>query len=318
MDARHSKNKPMIVTLTLNPAIDLSLGIERFDFSERVYTESDSEAPAGKGINVARIMRSYGEEVVAVAAIGGSWGRRFEELLAADGLPAELVRVQGETRRNVAVTDRTGTTLKLDQPGQAPSPSELRRIEAVVERHLPGLDWLVLSGSAAPGTPRNVYRRLVTRARSAGVSVLVDTSGPALAEAIEATPQIVKPNLPEAEGLVGRRIATTEDALRAAREIRGRGPSHVLLSLGEVGAVGCSEDDRVLARAPFAATGCAIGTGDVMAATLVWAMNRGEPFREAVRWSVAAATLAASMPGLAFGSITAASALRERVVVRPS
>ena len=306
----------MIVTLTPNPAIDLSLGVERFDFSERVYVESESEAPAGKGINAARVLTSYGADALAIAAVGGSSGRRFAELLQADGLPAELVPVRGETRRNLALTDRSGATLKLDQPGHPPSESELRKIEEALERCLPEMDWLILSGSAAPGTPPGFFRGLVERARSAGARVLVDTSGPALAEAIEAGPSVAKPNRSEAEWLMGRPIATASDAARAGREIRKRGAARVLLSLGETGAVGSSEEGEFLAMAPLRATGCPVGAGDVMAATCAWALHRGESFQEAARWSVAAASLAASLPGLEFGSRKAAGALRRKVAVQ--
>ncbi len=306
----------MILTLTLNPAIDLAIGTERFDFGDRAFIATEAETAGGKGLNAARVIRAYGGDVLAVAPVGGRRGRRFEELLQADSLPAELVAIGAETRRNLAITDGSGATLKLDQKGRPPSPSELERIEAAVERRLADLHWLMLTGSVAPGTPSDIYRRLAARARRAGARVLIDTSGPALSAALEAEPEIVKPNRSEAAALVGREIRSIEDAIRAALEIRAMGAAHVVLSLGKLGAVGASALGAVLVSPPSISTGCPVGAGDVLAATCVWAMDRGKPFEESLRWGVAGATIAASLPGLEFRCAGEADALRTRIEVR--
>lgn len=305
----------MILTVTLNPAIDLALGTERFELGERAFVTTEAETAGGKGINAAKVVRAYGGEVLALAPVGGRRGRRFQALLGANRLPARLVEVQGETRRNVAVTDAMGATLKLDQKGHPLSESELVRIEAAVAEELPGLDWLMLTGSLPPGTPSDTYRRLASRAKRAGARVLVDTSGPALAEALEAEPDIVKPNRTEAAALLGREIPTIDDAVLAARQIRAMGASRVVLSLGEHGVVADSRLGSLLATPPRASTGCPVGAGDVLAATCVWAMDRGDRFEEALRWGVAAATVAASLPGLGFGTLAEADSLRRGIEV---
>ncbi len=202
-------------------------------------------------------------------------------------MPADLVRVEAKTRRNVAVSDRAGATLKLDQRGRALSAGELARVAAAVERRLPGLRWLMLAGSVAPGSPLGAYRRFARMGRRAGVPVLVDTSGPSLAEALEEGPALAKPNRREAADLLGREIPGTDEAVRAAEEVRRRGAERVVLSLGGDGAV--------VAR-------CPVGSGDVLAAVCVWSLDRGDPFADALRRGVAAATVAASLPGLEFGS----------------
>ncbi len=306
---------PMILTLTLNPAIDLALGVRSLATSERAFIRSEAETAGGKGINAARVIHAYGGKTLAVAPIGGRRGGRFAELLRAEGLPAELVPVQGETRRNVAITDRRGRTVKVDQKGVPPSTEELLRIERAVERRLPDLSWLMLNGSVAPGTRDDIYHRLAEKANWAGVRVLVDTSGPALAASLAAEPSLVKPNLSEAEELLGRNLPTVRDAIKAAEEIRDRGAKNVLLSLGARGAIGARAEGALLARVRTARTGSAVGAGDVLAATCVWALGRGEPFEEALRWGVGAATAAASLAGLEFGSASDADAVRGEVEV---
>ena len=306
----------MILTLTLNPAIDLALGTERFDFGERAFVTAEDEDAGGKGINAARVIRAYGGDVVALAPIGGLRGQRFRALLSADGLPAELVEVGGETRRNVAVTDAAGKTLKLDQKGHPLSDSEVRRIEGAVSERLPGLNWLMLTGSLPPGTPPDIYRRLASEARRTGTKVLVDTSGAALKEALQAQPDIVKPNRSEAAALLGRELLTVDAAVLAAREILAMGAARVVLSLGAQGAVGASPLGALLAAPPGAGAGCPVGAGDVLAAVCVWAMDRDDPFEEALRWGVAAATVAACHPGLQFGTPAEADSLRRSIELR--
>ena len=305
----------MILTLTLNPAIDLALGVRSIASPERAFVRSETETAGGKGINAAKVIHAYGGKTLAVAPIGGARGERFAQLLDAERIPVELVPVQGQTRRNLAISDARGRTLKVDQRGVPPSSDELLRIEGAVERHLSDLRWLMLSGSLAPGTPNDIYRRIVAKSKRAGVPVLVDTSGPALAVSLDAGPSIVKPNLAEAEELLGRSLPTVGDAMKAAEEIRGLGAKAVVLSLGPKGAIGAYEADTLLARVPIAGPGTAVGAGDVLAATCVWRLVRGDPFDEALRWGVGAATASAALPGLKFGSVSEADAIRREVHV---
>ena len=312
----HAGFLAMILTLTLNPAIDLALGTKRISVSERTFITHETVTAGGKGINAARVIHEYGGNTLALAPVGGRNGQRFDELLRVARIPAKLVPVDGETRRNIAVTDELGKTVKLDQSGTPLSRVDLARIEEEVSRRLPNLDWLMLSGSLPPSTPVDIYSRLAEQAKRAGVSVLLDTSGPALEASLAAEPAIVKPNLAEAEELLQRSLPALDDALRAAEEIRLLGAERVVLSLGADGAVGTGDGGVLHARIPTPVTGSAVGAGDVLAAVSVWALARGESFAEALRWGVAAATVAASLPGPEFGSIGEADRLRETVEVR--
>ena len=307
----------MILTLTLNPAIDVALRVQRFDFAERAFIESETETAGGKGINGARLVRAYGGDALAVAPVGGRNGRRFEELLREAGVPAALVPVAGETRRNLAISDRRGATLKLDQPGQTPARGELDLLESAVRERLPGATWLLLAGSIAPGTPPDVYGRFVRRAREAGAMVLLDSSGSALPPALAQRPALAKPNRAEAADLLGRAITGIEDAARSADDIRGLGAERVVLSLGESRG-GRRRSGRALARRAAPDPRRLSGGRGAMSSRrpCAWAMERGEPFAEALRRGVAAATLAASLPGLEFGSLDAAEAMCRRVSLR--
>ena len=307
----------MILTLTLNPAVDVSLTTDRIIYDDRTYINSESYQAGGKGINAARAMLDFGwTDVLAIAPYGGVMGERFAQLVRDAGLPVTLVPVQGETRRNVAVVAEEGLTLKLDQRGNPLSAKELDRIEGVLLEKLPGTGWLSLNGSLPPGVPEDYYAKLIRLARDHGVKTLVDTSGPALAPALAAGPNLAKPNRPEAERLLERGLLSERAALAAAREILARGPERLILSLGGQGAIAVWDKGALRATPPEIETGSPIGAGDVLGAVTLAALERGDSFGDAFVWGVAAATVAASLPGLGTGPMEEVARMRDRIDVR--
>lgn len=306
----------MILTLTLNPAVDVSLTTDRIIYDDRSYINSETYQAGGKGINAARAILDFGwTDVEALAPFGGVMGERFARLVREVDLPVTLVPVQGETRRNVAVIDEEGLTLKLDQRGNPLTAKELEKIEECLLQKLPAARWLSLNGSLPPGVPDDYYAKLISLARQHGVRTLVDTSGAALAPALAAGPTLAKPNRPEAERLLGRGLLGERASLSAAEEILARGPEHVILSLGGHGAIAVWGKRRLHAIPPDIESGSPIGAGDVLGAVTVGALRRGDSFEEAFLWGVAAATVAASLPGLGTGPMEEVAKMRERIEV---
>lgn len=306
----------MILTLTLNPAVDVSLTTDRIAYDDRTYIDGESFEPGGKGINQAITLHGYGAEVHAVAPFGGAMGERFANLLRARGVEATLIPVRGETRRNLAISDATGLTLKLDQRGPELTSAEIEKVREAVCNRLKSADWLTLMGAAPAGVPDDFYPRLIRSAQKAGVQTLVDTSGDALRPALEAGPTLAKPNRPEAERLLDRSLLTERDFVQAAHEIRGLGPLNVILSLGGQGAVAATSEGVFRATTHPAEGGSPIGAGDVLGATTIWALLDGQPFPDAFRFGVAAATVAAGRPGLGSGSLDDVRATAPEVDVR--
>lgn len=305
----------LVLTLTLNPAVDVSIATESIAYDDRVYITAESAQPAGKGINAANVLHRYGAQVEAISTFGGELGSRFANLLAESQLPVTLIPVRGETRRNIAITDSEGLTLKLDQRGSALATDELKRVEAKLLERLPHAKWLTMTGSLPPGLAVDTYGRLIGIAREHGVSTLLDTSGDALLAGLEAGPTLAKPNRPEAERLLGRSLFSEAEAVAGAEEIQAMGAQRVLLSLGSQGAVAVWEGGRLRAKPPVTATGSPIGAGDVAGAVCILGLLRGETFPEAFRWAVAAGTVAAGLPGLDFGKLEDVEQMCSRVEV---
>lgn len=306
----------MILTLTMNPAIDVELTTDRIIYDDRTYIESESFQPGGKGVNQAITLHGYGAQVEAIAPCGGPMGERFAALIRAKGVPATLVPVDGDLRRNLAITDQNGLTLKLDQRGPAFSAEEVERVEAAVLRRLPEASWLTLMGSSPPGAPADLYARLVARACEAGVHTLLDASGDSVRAAMAARPTIVKPNRPEAERLLGRGLLSEYDFLKAADQLRVMGPENVVLSLGAQGAVAVTTEGQWRATTQPVSGGSPIGAGDVLGATMIFALQQGESYLDAFRLGVAAGMVAASRPGLGSGSLADVRAVLDDVKIR--
>ncbi len=305
----------MILTLTINPAIDQNITADRLVFEDRAYIVATSESAGGRGINASCVIHSFGGKTLAIVPSGGRTGKRFQQLLCGCGFPTEIVPVKKGIRTNFTITDRQGLTIKLNQPGPRLSKTELSRLGEVVHKRLPGANWLMLCGSLPPGVPGTFYSELIELAHRHGVKTLLDTDGEALIEGVRAGPTVVAPNQQEAERLLNTALITRSQFLDAATQIRHMGAESVILSLGSRGAVGASARGVIEVVPPRIDVVCPIGSGDALAAAFTWALARDGDFAGALRWGVAAGTASAALPGLRFADLDQTREIHQRVEV---
>lgn len=293
----------MILTLTLNPAIDSNVNVDRLVFEDRAYILSTDQSAGGRGVNAARVIHSYGGRVTAIVPSGGKTGGAFEKSVRAYGFPVEVVPVQNDLRTNLTIMDQQGLTIKLNELGAALDQKELAQIKQTVEGLLDRAEWLMLCGSLPPGVPTDFYTDLIHTARRRDVRTLLDTDNEALLEGIEAGPTVVTPNQQEAERLLNKALITRGQFLEAAERIHGMGAGTVVLSLGSRGVVSTQGQQILEVRPPQVEALCPIGAGDALAAAYVWATTAGRPYEEALRWGVAAGTATAKLPGMNFATL---------------
>lgn len=307
----------MILTLTLNPAIDRNVTADKLVFEDRAYILASHESAGGRGINASHVLSSFGAQTLAIAVCGGRSGKLFEEFLSRQTYPSELIRIKHEIRTNITIADRNGLAIKLNEIGPELSQAEVARVEKAMCSKLSGASWLMLCGSLPPGVPADFYARLVRSANLRGVPVLLDADGDPLLAALEEKPTVVAPNQPEAERLLDRALITRAHFTDAARRIREMGAESVILSLGARGAMGVAKSGEVFeAIPPRIEALCPIGAGDALAAAFVWSLHRGEPFAEALRWGVAAGSASARLPGVSFPTLEQAQEIHARVEIR--
>jgi len=306
----------LIVTLTINPAIDRNITVDRLAFEDRAYILDQSESAGGRGINAAKVIHSFGGDPLAILTSGGDSGRRLEEHLSHLGFRTVVVPIANEIRTNLTITDRQGLTVNLNEAGPHISKPEVRRLEESVEANLKGAQWFLIAGSIPPGVPPDFYGKLVGMARRHKVKTLLDADGEALRAGIEAGPTVVSPNQQEAERLLNRALLTRSHFLEAAERIRAMGAETVVLSLGSRGAVGAFPSGLVEALAPRIDAVSPIGAGDALAAAFAWALSRRHSYEEALRWGVATGTASTRLPGMRFASLAQAQEIFPRVEMR--
>jgi 1-phosphofructokinase family hexose kinase len=306
----------LIVTLTINPAIDRIFSVDRLAFEDRSYINSIRESAGGRGINASRVIQAFGGETRAVLISGGDSGKRLEEHLAGCGYPTTLVPIQNDIRTNLTITDKHGLTVNLNETGPTLAKSEVTRVERAVRDSLAEASWLLLCGSLPPGVPTSFYGQLIAMARQKKVKTLLHADGHALREGIEQQPTVVAPNQQEAERLLGRTLLTRTHYLEAAVQIRAMGAESVVLSLGSRGAIGAFADGLVEAVPPRVDAVCPIGSGDALTAAFVWSSVRKSNPVEALRWGVAAGTASARLPGMNFATLRQVEEVYREVEMR--
>ena len=292
----------MIITLTINPAIDRNLLTDRLVFEDRAYILSSSDSAGGRGINASRVLHSFGVKTTAITTSGGKNGKLFEKLVAKAGFPVEFVPVSQEIRTNFTITDRQGLTIKLNELGPPMLSAEAKAVKKAVEQKLPGADWLMLCGSIPPGVNPDFYCELIEMANAKGVKTLLDTDGEVLMRGVEARPSIVTPNQQEAERLLSRALLTRAQFREAVSRIKQMGAQSVLLSLGSRGVVAADGHQMFEAVPPRVEALSPIGAGDALAAAFVWAATKKKNFCDCIRWGVAAGTASAALPGTDFAT----------------
>ena len=277
-----------IFTLTLNPVLDMKMWYNHPRLGELNRAERVQLEPSGKGINVARALLRQGVLATAIAPIGGEFGRIMEERLAPSGLQLLWLRIAGATRCNVKVIDEQGELTEFNAPGPTLSAEELSALELLLQERTSG-DWVVLSGSLAPGVDAGWYGRMTELLQAKGAQVFMDASGAALQQAALAKPFLLKPNRVEAEELLGRKIVNPSEAIEATRQIQAMGIPYVVLTLGAEGAVFCSPQECIAARPPklkpFSTTGC----GDALLSGVMVSLLREYSWLQTARYATAVA-----------------------------
>jgi 1-phosphofructokinase len=289
----------MIVTVTPNPSLDRTLEVDELRRGEMVRAHADRSDAGGKGVNVSRALVANGHQSRAVLPLGGADGAFLASLLRDLGIEVAAVPIADEIRSNVTVVEPDGTVTKLNAPGPRLSGSE---IDALLNRAIQaadGAEWVVASGSLAPGMPEDLHARLVEAVRAEGARVAVDTSGAALERVLSAGPDVLKPNEQELSEVTGVIPETLGDVVLAATKLRSKGVGTVLVSLGPSGAVLVGDGEPMHAESDVLVPRSTVGAGDALLAGFLAGDSEGiAALTESVAWGAAACALpGTAVPG---------------------
>ncbi|MFW6079569.1 MAG: 1-phosphofructokinase family hexose kinase [Gemmatimonadota bacterium] len=288
-----------IVTLTVNPAIDMSTRAERVEPDRKLRCARPRRDPGGGGINVARAVRRLGGASTAVHLAGGRTGAMLRDLLDRERVDQRPVRTEASTRENVIVREEsTGRQYRFGMPGAEVGEEEGRRCLEVLAALAAETGWLVASGSLAPGVGTDFYGRVADLAADTDARLVVDTSGPALRAAVEAGVYLIKPNVREFHELVGREFENDAERVAEARRLIERGRCRaIVISLGAGGAQLVTAERAEFVRSPTVPIRSRVGAGDSTVAGIVLGLARGMELARAVRLGVAAGAAAVMTDG---------------------
>ena len=290
----------MILCIGTTPAAQRVMIFRKLtlDAVNRAVTTLDG--PAGKSVNVAKVLKTLGEQPVATGFLGGDRGKYLRPALAEKGIESDFVTVSAETRQSITVIDESaGTHTELVEESRPVEPADFDKLMAIIRRRASECRAVVMSGTIVSGGPATFYHDCTRLAEAAGALSVVDAQGTALLEALKARPGLVKPNRAELAATVGRQLADEADVMRPMRELCERGAQRVVVTAGKEPVLAFDGKSFWRITVPRIKAVNTIGSGDAFTAGLVWRLVRGDDLGEACRWGSAAgaANALTSMPG---------------------
>lgn len=262
----------MIYTLTLNPAIDRTIYVDRINEKDVTRVKKTLRDAAGKGINVSKVLNQLGQKSVCLGFVAGENGKYIEESLTKQNITTDLITVSGETRENIKLISlEENRILEINESGPHITNEDIKTLFNLLDESLKAGDYLVISGSVPNGVPKTIYSEIIKEYPF--VTVILDVAGEMFDKSIKAKPSIIKPNIYELELYAKKELKTLTETLEVCNELLDKGIENIFLSLGKDGAMLISEKETFLAKVPELEAKSTVGAGDSFLAGMVKALN---------------------------------------------
>jgi 6-phosphofructokinase 2 len=287
----------MVYTITLNPALDRNIWIEKIKYDDSNRIQKEERYAAGKGIDVSRVLTTLGVRNKALGFVGGFDGQEMEGRLINEGISCNFTRISGDTRTNIVIYDMAKKSQTIfSARGPEIMPYELiRMIQGIEELENP--EMVIISGSLPRGVNPEIYYKIMEIARSKGSKIVLDTDGEALQKGIQISPDVIKPNIHELSRLAGRELNNIEQVISTALTYCDQGIRTVLVSMGARGILLAGKEEQCLAVPPKVKVVNTIGAGDSAIAGFVFGYVNGKTLEESLVYAVAAGTATTLRPG---------------------
>ncbi len=290
--------KSMIVTVTMNPALDKMVTVDGFQPGGLNRIKTIRMDAGGKGINVSKALSTYGVGQVATGILAGWNGNNISSMLGRYGVNQDFLHISGETRVNLKILDeKMNMITELNEPGQSVGSVNLKSFFQQLENILKKADILVLSGSLPPFTPNDFYADCIQMANQMNVRTILDSDGEALKLGIRVKPYAIKPNQKELEHLVGKSLNGKEEIIHEMKLLARSGIGVILVSMGDKGSILYHDHQIYLAKTYPVSVQSTVACGDAMVAALAYCIQRDLPIEEMARITAAAGSLTAGKKG---------------------
>jgi 1-phosphofructokinase len=288
----------VIITVTLNPAVDKTTYIEGFNTGVVNRVKELRKDAGGKGINVSKVVNKLGGSTVALGFLGGTPGEFIKEELDRFDIAEDFIWLREATRTNLKIVDTTnGVETEVNELGAKVNKEQLNRLEEQILAKADSQDSVVLTGSLPPGVDDDIYAELIKKLDATDCKVFLDASGGSLRKGIASNPYLIKPNLAELEALVERKLNTIEEISQAAEKLQQQGIELVVISLGAKGSLVVSQAGNFKVTPPAVEASSTIGAGDTLVGALALQLETGKSLEEAIRYATAASANSVTKSG---------------------
>ena len=305
----------MIITITMNPAIDKTVEIEDFVHGGLNRIKYITKDAGGKGINVSKTIKALGGESLATGFLGGEAGNTIRGILEKQNIRQDFVMISPETRVNTKIVEDGGCVTELNECGPMVEEIFMKELLNKLEEYLKEKDLLILSGSIPNGVAKNIYKELTEYAHSKGANVFVDADGELLANALLVDPDIVKPNIVELEKYVGHSLDTKEEIVQAGIGLLDKGVKTVIISLGAEGAYFIDKKHTLYSPGLTVDVHSTVGAGDAMVAAFAYGLNLNLSFEECAKLAIATSAGAVTTVGTKPPERTLVNELLDKVIL---
>ncbi len=298
MTHNETRDRKGILTITLNPALDMTGTLDSLQPGTVNLVQSGTLHPAGKGVNVAKVLSDLGCDVAVTGFLGDNNDQSFVELFQSLKAIDHFVRVPGATRINVKLVEDSGDVTDLNFPGVTVFEDKRQAFETKLLELAADYHWIVIAGSLPGGiTPQDLCRS-VTMLREQGKHVIVDTSRAAFQEVLSAKPWLVKPNEDELSEWAGRELKTEAELREVGEQIAATGVTHVVISRGADGVLWLNDGQWLKSQPPRMKVVSTVGAGDTLVAGLCYGLSQGFDKPKTLAFATALSALAVTQTGV--------------------
>jgi len=306
-----------ILSLTLNPALDLTVRLARLQPGEVNRSEAMITHAAGKGVNVAQVLADLGHQVTVGGFLGEDNPQAFEMLIARRGFTDAFIRVPGETRSNIKIAEQDGRVTDVNAPGPVVSEQAQQALLEQLARIAPGYDAVVVAGSLPRGITAQWFQGLLQQLKNLGLKVALDTSGEALRAGLNAGPWLIKPNTEELADALDCPTDSVAQQAQAAARLHTQGVEHVVISHGADGVNWFSPGTALHATPPKVSVASTVGAGDSLLAGMLHGLLTFDVPETTLRRATAIAAMAVTQIGFGITDEAQLETLQSGVHVRP-
>ena len=307
----------MIITVTLNPAIDKTIEIDEFKIGNVNRIASTRVDVGGKGINVSKVIKELQNKSLALGFLGGSSGNQIKKYLDDSNIKNDFLSINGETRTNLKIYDKVNNThTDINENGPSVTLSDITNIKEKIMEYCDEKSLVVLSGSVPTGANSCIYGELVRDIKEKGGKVILDADGDMLMQGMKSGPYLVKPNIDELEKAFGISIDSENKIIETSKKILEYGVKHVVISLGGEGSMFISRDKIAKVAGLKVEVKSTVGAGDSMVAAMAVAIENNYDFEETIKLACATSTANVMTEGTQTGKFEDIEKLKKQIYIK--